>query len=98
MSRAVVFRREARLEFDEALIFYEEARQGLGLDFQQAVGESLSEAATHPTLFRKVRGPIRRIVLKRFPYTLNFVAEKDRIVVLAVFHARRDPRHLTTRR
>ena len=97
MIRAVAFRREARLEFDEAVVWYEEKRQGLGLEFQQAVDDRLTEAAAQPTLFRAVRGPVRRIVFNRFPYAVHFIADDSRIVVLAVFHARRDPQRLTER-
>ena len=48
-------------------------------------------------LFRQVRGPVRRAVLKRFPYTIHFLDEPGRIVVLAVYHAARDPGELRQR-
>jgi hypothetical protein len=39
-----------------------------------------------------VRGDVRRAVLQRFPYSIYFIVEDYRIVVLAIFPARRDPR------
>ena len=97
MKRAVVFRLVARNEYDEAVAWYEAERAGLGLEFKSAVDEALTLIASQPTLFRCVRGPVRRAVLKRFPYAVHFLDESDRIVVLAVFHAARDPRELQSR-
>ena len=97
MSREVVFRVVARNEYDAAVAWYEKERSGLGLAFQVAVDEALSRIAAHPTIFRLVRGPVRRAVLKRFPYTIYFLAELDRVVVLAVYHGSRDPTEVRRR-
>jgi plasmid stabilization system protein ParE len=97
MIRPVVFRRIARQEFDEAVVWYETERAGLGLEFSDAVDEKIALIARQPTLFRQIRSAIRRAVLKRFPYTIQFVDEPDRIVILAVFHAARDPSALRNR-
>jgi plasmid stabilization system protein ParE len=97
VSRRIVFRLIARNEFDEAVTWYEGERAGLGIEFREAVDEVLARVAQQPGLFRQVRGPVRRAVLKRFPYTIHFLDEPARIVVLAVFHAARDPRELRHR-
>ena len=62
--------------------WYESERAGLGLEFKAAVDALLAIIARQPTLFRCVRGPARRAVLKRFPYTVHFVEETNRLVVL----------------
>ena len=97
MSREVVFRRVARSEFDEAVAWYEGERIGLGLEFKAAVDQTLVVAAERPELFRPIRGQVRRAVLRRFPYTLHFLGEPARLVVLAVFHGSRDPTHVPGR-
>ena len=97
MSRSVDFRRIARIEFDEAVAWYEAQRPGLGLEFNQEVDGFLIRIAENPERFRKVRGEIRRAVLRRFPYTIHFLPETDRIIVMAVFHGKRDPRRLEGR-
>lgn len=98
MIRLVVFRRVARSEYDEAVAWYEGERAGLGLEFKNAVDELLARIEAMPLMFRAVRGPVRRAVVKRFPYTIHFLNETDRIVVLAVYHAARDPEKLEARR
>lgn len=97
MSREPVFRRIARTEFDEAVAWYESERPGLGLEFNMSVDALLTAITQQPTLFRQVRGPIRRAVLKRFPYTSHFLDEPSGIVVLAVYHAARNPRVVARR-
>jgi plasmid stabilization system protein ParE len=45
-----------------------------------------------PFQFPLVYKNVRRALTRRFPYQIFFVAEEERVVVLAVFHARRDPK------
>lgn len=45
----------------------------------------------------RVRSDVRRAVLQRFPYSIYFIVEDERIVVLAIFHARRAPNQLEDR-
>src|SRR2546426_8347592 len=97
MSRTVDFRTIARLEFDEAMTWYEVHRPGLGLEFKEQVDQLVAHIAENPEHFPKVRGQIRRAILRRFPYTIHFLPEPGRINVLAVFHGKRDPRHLQGR-
>jgi toxin ParE1/3/4 len=98
MSREIVFRPVARIEYDEAVAWYESECSGLGLEFKAVIDEMLVLVARQPELFRHVRGPVRRAVLRRFPYTIHFLDGNARIVVLAVFHASRDPAELMRRK
>ena len=71
MSRRVEFRRIARIEFDEAMGWYEAQCGGLGVEFKEEVDRFLARLAEAPEHFRKVRGEIRRAVIRRFPYTIH---------------------------
>ena len=93
----VVFRRIAKREFDDAIWWYEDRRAGLGQDFATAIERQLERIASSPEQFVRVRGEIRRAVLRRFPYSIYFLAEEHQIAVLAIFHAKRDPDHLENR-
>lgn len=97
MSRSVVFRRVAKLELEDAIAWYEEREEGLGTKFRLAITEQLERIATSPDQFAYVRGQIRRAVLRRFPYSIYFLSETDRLVVLAIFHAKRSPQRLEPR-
>jgi len=91
MTLAVVFRHAARREFDEAALWYEERRRGLGIQFVSEIDHAIDLAAENPERFPVMHRDVRCVRVRRFPYSVFFRAESRRIVVLAVFHARRDP-------
>jgi plasmid stabilization system protein ParE len=97
MSLAVTFHRAASAEFIEASAWYETKRVGLAIEFMAEIDSCVSLASEHPLRFAAVREDIRRVVANRFPYSVYFRAEKNRIVVLAVFHGSRDPAIWQTR-
>ena len=91
MSLAITFHRAASAEFIEASAWYESKRFGLSLEFMTEIERCVSLASKNPLQFAVVREDIRRVVAHRFPYSVYFRAERQRIVVLAVFHGNRDP-------
>jgi toxin ParE1/3/4 len=91
MSLPIAFHRAASVEFIEASEWYETKRVGLAGEFMSEIDRCVSLASEHPLQFPFVREDIRRIVANRFPYSVYFRAEAHRIVVLAIFHGRRDP-------
>jgi plasmid stabilization system protein ParE len=91
MSLHVTFHRAASAEFIEASAWYETKRVGLALEFIAEIDRCVSLTSKHPLQFAVVREDIRHVVANRFPYSVYFRAEESRIVVLAVFHGRRDP-------
>jgi plasmid stabilization system protein ParE len=99
MRRAVVLRRIAEREYDDAVGRYESEREGLGIEFRAVIEQHFQRIAENPDLFPKVRGAARRaVVLRRFPFVIHFLVEAKRIVILSVFHTSRDPEQLEHRR
>jgi len=97
MTLRVVFRRATRAEFDAAAMWYEDRQTGLGTEFVSEIDHAVELASSHPDRFPVKHGNIRCVQARRFPYSVFFRPEADRIVVLAVFHARRDPAVWQTR-
>lgn len=91
MTLAVVFRRAARREFEDAAVWYEERRPGLGVQFLAEIVNAVALAAEYPERFPIMYRNVRCVRARRFPYSVFFREESQRIVVLSVFHARRDP-------
>lgn len=91
MTLKVVFRPAARAEFDGASLWYEDRQAGLGARFVAEVDRAVELVSTHPNRYPVEHGEIRCVRVHRFPYSIFFTVESKRIVVLAVFHARRDP-------
>lgn len=91
MTMPVFFRRAARREFDDAALWYEERMTGLGSQFVSEINRAIDLASEHPQRFPVVHRDVRCAKARRFPNSVFFRAEPERLVVLAVFHASRDP-------
>ena len=91
MTLKVVFRPAGRAEFDGATLWYEDRRPGLGIQFVAEIDRAVDLASKYPDRYPIKHGEIRCIRARRFPYSIFYIVEAERIVVLAVFHARRDP-------
>ena len=97
MTAKVVFRRAAQAELDAAALWYEERLPGLGSQFLTEIDRIVHLVAEHPEHFPIKHREIRCALAFRFPYSIFFRVETHRIVVLAVFHAKRDPKIWQTR-
>lgn len=91
MTLKVVFRPAARAEFDGAVLWYEDRRPGLGIGFVSEIDRAVDLASKFPERYPVKHKEVRCVRARRFPYFIYYVVESDRIVVLAVFHTRRDP-------
>jgi plasmid stabilization system protein ParE len=87
----IIFQPEAEAEITEAFRWYEDKNEGLGSEFMRALDASLSSIQRNPTAYAAVHKQMRRAVLRRFPYSVIYLFDTGRIVVLACFHASRDP-------
>lgn len=93
----IVFRPEAHEELLQARAWYESKATGLGLEFARAVEAAVALASRNPDAASQVASDCRRLLLRRFPFSLVYRARADELVVLAVFHHRRSPAKLVRR-
>ncbi len=92
MTLPVVWLPEADAELKEALLRYENIRPELGLRFAEAVSDAVDAIAAGPLRYAVLENGRRRAGVRRFPYGIFFLVEEKRIVVIACFHGRRNPR------
>jgi toxin ParE1/3/4 len=76
----------------EARAWYDNIRPELGQRFALGVESTVEAMAEHPLQFPIVYRDLRRAGVRRFPYGIFFELQDDRIVVIACFHGRRNPR------
>jgi plasmid stabilization system protein ParE len=95
VSLPVVYRTAARLDIIAAARDYEEQRPALGRRFLDEIGRIERHLSSSPGLYQAVEGPIRRAVLRRFPYGLFYLEETERVLVLACLDLHRDPEAIT---
>jgi toxin ParE1/3/4 len=87
----VVFRAEAALEVERAVLFYAQRQADLGVAFEQELDTVIDRIARAPETFKQVFAGVRRLHLKRFPYGVFYRIGLDQIEVIACFHSSRDP-------
>lgn len=97
MKRGLLIGPDAERDVAEAYRWYEEQRGGLGADFVLCVEEGLAKIKRTPATYPLVYKNVHRLLIRRFPYGIFYVVEPALIVVLAVFHERRDPAGWQTR-
>ena len=88
----LVFTKAAQTETEAAGAWYEAQRPRLGMEFLAALDAAIETVRTHPEAYPVVLRDIRRARLHRFPYSLFYRVHDKQLLVIACFHARRDPR------
>ena len=87
---------EASAELEDAAVWYNGRRPGLGVEFVRAVDAALEQIARWPEIGRVVPGvpddvPARRFPVERFPYHIAYLEWDGVIRLLAFAHDRRQP-------
>ena len=83
----------AEEEMSEAALFYETAANGLGNDFLDDVQRAIETLSDYPELGESVDAEFRRMLLHRFPFSLVYALEPNRVVIVAVAHHGREPEY-----
>ncbi len=97
MTLRAVIRAEAKRDIREARKWYRKISPLLADDFVAAVEEAINSAKERPAAYQLVHRSFRRVVLRRFPYSLFYDLMGERLVVVAVLHQARDPELLEER-
>ena len=90
---------EAETELVEATSYYSrEANSALGAAFLGEFNRSIDLLRARPGLGARWRGQLRRLPLRRFPYSIVYQASEARLWVVAVAHQSRRPGYWRARR
>lgn len=88
----VLFVAEAAAEAIAARRCYDRQAPGLGTEFVRALDAAIAAITRSPHAFTPVDECCRRALLRRFPFSVVYRADETAILVIAVFHHRRQPR------
>jgi toxin ParE1/3/4 len=82
----------AKEDLAKGVAFYRrEAGAGLSLSFASEFRRSAELLIAYPALGAIWRGAVRRLPLRRFPYSIVYRVKADEIQIFAVAHQRRKP-------
>ncbi|MBC7784034.1 MAG: type II toxin-antitoxin system RelE/ParE family toxin [Burkholderiales bacterium] len=85
------FHAAARIEFLQAVVYYESHRSGLGEAFEREVYSRIQDLLAAPHSFPSVRKTIHRCATRRFPYAIVYSILPKEVIILAVAHQSRLP-------
>ena len=91
-----IYAPEALSELREAIDWYDRQRDGLGAEFYDEILAAVEMISADPLRFAIYEGtsldePVRRALVKRFPYVVSFKIIGNEIRILSIFHGRRRP-------
>ena len=93
-----IFRPAAAADVEDAFLWYESQRPGLGDEFLDELALVLGVIAEHPNRFPIIHRDTRRALLHRFPYALFYRVLDEKIIIVACMHGKRNPAHWQLRR
>jgi plasmid stabilization system protein ParE len=80
----------------DAYKWYEDKQEGMGDLFLVALDNGLKNIQSTPAAYAKVKKNYRQRRLHKFPYIIIYEIIRSEIIVLSIFHTRRNPRQKFT--
>ena len=90
----LVILEEAKLEWQNSVIWYEEQSSGLGLRFAEVIEKKIELITESPELFPKRKSNLREAVVNIFPFSIIFEFHQKRslVTIVSVFQNKRNPK------
>ena len=85
------FHPEAEKEFNQAIDYYEDLQENLGLEFAQEIFDAIQRITKYPLAWQSMTSETRRCLTNRFPFGIIYQIVEKQIVVIAVMHLHKKP-------
>jgi toxin ParE1/3/4 len=92
MSLELIIRPEAEADIQEAFEWYETHVTGLGSELLLVLDALFNSILRNHLIYPVIYRNVPRGLTRRFPYSVFFLVEDNKVVVLSVFHVKRSPR------
>jgi len=80
---------EAKEEMIASAKYYDKKAPDLGNEFLDEINRIVDEIAISPNRWPIIESNIRRVILKRFPYSIFYIEKEKEIIILAIAHQKR---------
>lgn len=87
----LIFHPDVQYDIKESYDWYEDKVIGLGDDFMNELESAIEAVTALPDTWPNFLKGFRRFLLKRFPFSLIYRANEDRVYVVAIMHNSRKP-------
>lgn len=85
---------DARLDLQDAVVYYNRQQAGLGRRFEKIIKQSFKRIQQMPQAASFVYDTIRYKVVDKFPFIITYEETGDTIVILRVFNELQNPQKL----
>lgn len=99
MEYDLVLLSDASIEIEETIVWYENQKEGLGRQFGLAIKKAFDSLKANPLLYAKVQNDIRRVLLNKFPYSVYYLIDEEKlsVVIFAILHQSQNPNEWQSR-
>jgi len=87
------FHPDAVEEYTRAVEYYASITPDLGSRFHDEIERLIREIRRQPERFFRFSPPVQRALARKFPFSVVFLNQPDRVWIVAVMHAKRRPGH-----
>jgi plasmid stabilization system protein ParE len=91
VARALEYLEHALEEAEDAARWYAERSPRAALAFSEEIDAAEAAISRLPDAYPRFDHGTRRYLLRRFPFSVVYRVEANRIVIIAVAHGRREP-------
>lgn len=85
------FHPDADKELDQTVEYYEDCRDGLGLEFAEDVYATIERIMEYPSAWSEMSKNTRRCLTNRFPYGVIYQMKDNALRIIAVANLNRRP-------
>jgi len=82
----------AELELDSAIAWYKEKNVAIATKFLNVYSSTRQSLSENPLLYSEIKSGIRRARFRNnFPYSVFYYLKKDTVIIVSIFHDKRNP-------
>jgi len=81
----------ARAELREIIAYYDNQRDGLGLEFKSELKQTLLRMKHFPMAWSPLSARVRRCRVNRFPYSVIYEVRNEVLIIAAIQHHSKAP-------
>jgi plasmid stabilization system protein ParE len=81
----------AKIELNDAAVYYDDQQKGLGLDFIEEIYATIKRILQFPKAWSKLSKNTFRCLVNRYPYGIIYQIKKNEIRIIAIMHLNRKP-------